>query len=83
MRFTPSVLPSMSGSTPKLPAAVEAVWLPWPSSSRGERNEPGAMSSGLKPSTKKRAPISLLLQSSAVKPGPVWHVPFQVSGTSS
>jgi hypothetical protein len=51
MRLTPRSLPSISGSTPKLPAAVEAVWLPWPSSSRGDRWEPVARLAVPKPET--------------------------------
>ena len=49
---TPRSLPSMLGSTPKLPAAVEAVWLPCPSSSRGDRKPVGSTRSRPKPSTK-------------------------------
>jgi hypothetical protein len=51
MTSTPRSLPSIDGSTPWLPAAVDAVCVPWPSSSRGERKDFGSMPLRPKPST--------------------------------
>src|SRR5437764_241921 len=79
IRLTPSWRPWIVGLTPKSPAAVEAVCVPWPSSSRGETKESGATWLRPKPCRKKRAPMSLLLGQSAANVGslPVSHVPFQ------
>src|SRR5688572_17083317 len=55
---TPTCTPLMTAGTPWLPAAVLAVCEPWLSSSRGDRDSPGA----LRPlSLYQRAPMTLLL----------------------
>ncbi len=43
---SPNSWPSTDISTPWLPAAVPATWLPWPWPSRGERNSSSLRSSG-------------------------------------
>jgi len=66
------------------PAAVVAVCVPWPSTSRGEKISPESMGPELRaPSTKKRAPIILSLQAVASNSGPVSQTPFQSSGGSN
>ena len=68
--ISPYDLPKSSASTPALPAAVDAVCVPWPSSSRAESN-----SSGSAPTSARyvciiwRAPISLLLHSNGASFG--------------
>ena len=60
-----------------LPAAVLAVWDPWPLPSRGETTSPrsGPMESSPKLSRKYRAPMSLVEQSSAANCSPAWQTP--------
>ena len=68
------------------PAAVEAVWVPWPPLSRGDRNSMslviliGILTWCLNPSMNQRAPISFLLQLLSLKCAPCWQVPFQWDG---
>ena len=47
----PICLPSIVTLVPLLPAAVDAVWEPWPEPSRGERNSALAMLCLSKPAT--------------------------------
>ena len=62
----PRGMPKMLAATLPLPAAVDEVWVPWPSSSRADVN-----SSGRRPTTasyvamKRSAPMSLLLHVNA------------------
>jgi hypothetical protein len=61
----------------RLPAAVVAVCVPCPSASRGERISSASIGPvSTAPSMNQRAPISLLLQSSAVNCSPVIQAPF-------
>nr|GMD58608.1 hypothetical protein Ccrd_008785 [Ipomoea batatas] len=93
---TPTFVPSKTivavglGSENKLapttcaPAAVEAVWVPWPSSSRGDLNSSVSLIApalASYPMEKNLAPISFRLQFDALKLVPPSHAPFHELGT--
>ena len=77
--YRPRRWPGTWTETPALPAAIEAIWVPCPLSSRGDRDEVLRTLSAPKPVTNQRAPTSLRLQSSACQPPPTSHSPRKLS----
>src|SRR5829696_6082926 len=78
---TPRSRPKIIGSTPALPPAVDAVWVPWPSWSRGDAYSPSTTPNARsRPLENHRAPMSLLLQVLGGNSSPAWHLPCQYAG---
>ena len=71
-RATPGASPWKLTLCTMLPAAVEAVWVPWPLASLGDRNSPSSTFRSTS-SAYHRAPMSFLLQLFRPNEAPVWQ----------
>ena len=72
---SPTVRPFTRTDTSELPAATEATWVPWPTTSRGDRLSDDRMRSAPKPATHQPEPTTLRLHAAADQSLLVAHVP--------